>query len=202
MVIGNGVTTIEYNAFYYCSSLTNITVSAENTAYQSIDGNLYSKDGTILIQYAIGKTATEFIIPEGVTTIGSYAFYNCDGLTSVEIPDSVIEIGSSAFSNCDGLTSVVIGDGVTEIGWHAFSSCGRLTSVVIGNGVTKIGDYAFAWCWYLETIIFEDTSTWYYTTWNSDYYYESDGTQIYVTDSNKNAEYFVEDYYEYCWFKL
>ena len=55
--------------------LKEITVGENNTAYKSIDGNLYSKDGTVLIKYAVGNDAKELIIPEGVTTIGEYAIY-------------------------------------------------------------------------------------------------------------------------------
>ena len=106
VVIPDSVTSIGYRAFRYCSKLAEIKVSGNNTAYQSIDSNLYSKDGKTLIQYAIGKTATEFVIPEGVTTIGVYAFSSCDGLTSVVIGDSVTAIGYSAFSDCYSLTTV------------------------------------------------------------------------------------------------
>ncbi len=83
VVIGDSVTSIGDWAFYNCDSLTSIEVGENNTAYKSIDGNLYSKDGTVLIQYAIGKTDSEFIIPDSVTSIRRYAFYNCDSLTSV-----------------------------------------------------------------------------------------------------------------------
>ena len=76
--IGKSVKEIGYRAFssYGYSKLTNIEVDENNTEYKDIDGNLYSKDGKTLIQYAIGKTATEFSIPSSVTKIERYAFYN------------------------------------------------------------------------------------------------------------------------------
>ena len=129
VVIGDGVTSIGSYAFSGCDSLTSIEVSENNTAYKSIDGNLYSKDGTKLIQYAKGKTDSEFIIPDSVTSIGDWAFYSCDSLTSVVIGDSVTSIGWQAFSDCYSLTSVVIGGSVTSIGNYAFYSCDSLTSV-------------------------------------------------------------------------
>ena len=124
------VTSIGDGAFGYCSSLETIKVDGNNTKYKSIDGNLYSKDGKTLIQYAIGKTAVSFLIPDSVTSIGDYAFYTCYSLTRIEIPDSVASIGSSAFENCDSLTSIKIPASVTSIGSSAFSSCYTLTSII------------------------------------------------------------------------
>ena len=139
------------------SSLTSITVDDNNQNYKSIDGNLYSKDGKTLIQYAIGKTATQFTIPETVTSIGDYAFYYCDLLTSVTIGKSVKSIGDWAFRYCDKLTSIVIPDSVTSIGSSAFADCDSLTRIEIPNSVTSIGDYAFSNCKLLESIKFSGT---------------------------------------------
>lgn len=79
----DSVTGIDDYAFGYCSSLTSINVGENNQSYKAIDGNLYTKDGVTLIQYAIGKTETSFVIPDSVTSIGSYAFNGCSSLTSV-----------------------------------------------------------------------------------------------------------------------
>ena len=106
VVIGKSVTSIGYDAFYLCSRLTGIEVSAENTTYQSIDGNLYTKDGTPSIHYAIGKAETSFTIPDCVTSIGWHAFEYCRSLTNVVIGKSVTSIGYDAFLNCSSLTSV------------------------------------------------------------------------------------------------
>lgn len=69
------------------------------------------------------------VIPDSVTSIGSYAFSNCTGLTSVTIPNSVTSIGFDAFDNCTGLTNVTIPDSVTYIDFGAFRNCTGLTSV-------------------------------------------------------------------------
>lgn len=147
VTIGNSVTSIGDWAFNGCIGLTSITVDENNTIYKSIDGNLYTKDGKTLIQYAIGKEDTSFIIPDDVTSIGYSAFYNCSNkFTHISIPDGVESIGGFAFYSCDGLTSVTIPDSVTSIGNNAFIYCSGLTSVTIGNGVTSIGNYVFKYC--------------------------------------------------------
>lgn len=147
VIIPDSVISIGSYAFADCASLTNITVSDENTAYKSIDGNLYSIDGKTLIQYAVGKTDTSVIIPDGVTAIGCAAFFYCTSLTSIVIPDGVTTIGDMAFAFCNSLTSVVIPDSVTEIGYYAFCWCTNLTSIkYLGteeewNAITKGYDW-------------------------------------------------------------
>ena len=152
VTIPNSVTSIGYLAFDWCSRLTNITVDEENEHFRSIDGNLYSKDGKTLIQYAVGKKDASFTIPDSVTSIGDSAFISCDNLTSMVIPDSVTTIGEYAFGCCDNLTSVTIGNGVTTICNGAFYRCGNLTSITIPDSVTSIGAYAFSKCYSLTSV--------------------------------------------------
>lgn len=71
-----------------------------------------------------------------MTAIGSSAFKDCRGLTSITIPDGVTSIGGSAFNGCSGLTSITIPDSVTFIGFHAFWSCYNLKSVFINDIAT------------------------------------------------------------------
>ena len=106
------------------------------------------------------------VIPEvyedrRVTSIGDWAFINCNNLTSVTIPSSVTSIGHNAFSRCSGLTSVTIPEGVTSIGDMAFSGCSGLMSLTIPEGVTSIGSHAFIDCSGLTSIIVEDGNTVY-----------------------------------------
>ena len=102
---------------------------------------------------------TSVTIPDGVTSIGEGVFYSCTGLTSVTIPAGVTSIGDYAFSSCTGLTSVSIPDSVTSIGEGVFYSCTGLTSVAIPEGVTTIGDRAFSTCTGLRTVTLPKTLT-------------------------------------------
>ena len=127
IAIPDSVTSIAPSAFFGCRALISIEVATDNANYQSIDGNLYTKDGKTLIRYACGKPGTTFTVPETVASIGEHAFSGCGGLTSVTIPDSVTSIGRSAFYGCTGFESIVIPDGVESIGSYVFYYCRRLT---------------------------------------------------------------------------
>ena len=88
---------------------------------------------------------TSAVIPEGVTDLGTYAFYS-SGLTSVSLPSTLKKIPDYAFYNCDGLTSIVIPEGVTSIGYRAFNGSGNLAAVTIPDTVTSIGSGVFSGC--------------------------------------------------------
>ncbi|MGN0092429.1 MAG: leucine-rich repeat domain-containing protein [Alistipes sp.] len=105
---------------------------------QSYQGNIVSNT------YTDGKGVITFDCAQ--TTIGSSAFYNCRGLTSITMPDSITEIGYAALMYCTGLKSATIPDSVTKIGEYAFSDCTGMTSVTIPDSVTEIGNYAFENC--------------------------------------------------------
>ena len=159
VTIPDSVTSIGYSALSSCTSLTSIEVSYDNENYSSVDGVLFDKDKTKLIQYPAGSNRTIYSIPNSVISIGSDAFVGCTSLTSVTIPNSVTSIGGSAFSGCTNLTSITIPDSVTSIGSYAFEDCTSLTSVTIGNSVTSIGGSAFSGCTNLTSITIPDSVT-------------------------------------------
>ena len=105
------------------------------------------------------KTFNELQYFTGLTTIRSYAFYYCSGLTSITIPNSVTSLGRSAFYNCSSLTSVTIPNSVTSIGDYTFYKCSGLTSVTIPNSVTSIGRSAFENCSGLTSVTIPNSVT-------------------------------------------
>ena len=151
ITIPNSVTSIEAHAFARCSSLTAITVDPLNLFYSSMDGVLFDKSQTRLIECPRGK-AGSYIVPNGVTSIGRAAFKSCTSLASIAIANSVITIEDEAFASCTSLTKVLIPASVTSIGKRAFAACTSLTNVMIPNSVISIGDWAFLECTRLTSI--------------------------------------------------
>lgn len=140
------VTNIEQSAFFLCSGLTNIAVDASNPNYSSLDGVLFDKMQTTLIQYPLGLTNSSYIVPNSVTNIGEQAFDTCIGLTGVTIPNGVTTIGDYAFAYCFNLASVNIPGSVTTIGNEAFLYCTSLTGITLPNSIATLGENAFMEC--------------------------------------------------------
>lgn len=121
---GVAVTGIGYCAFYYCTSLTSVTIPDSVT---SIGDSAFSSC----------KKLTSINIPDSVTSIEEHAFGYCISLTSVTIPNSVTRIKEYAFKHCTRLTSVTIPDSVTWIGVAAFGDCTSLTGIWVSEGNPK-----------------------------------------------------------------
>ncbi len=107
--------------------------------------------------YNYKDSIQSIIIDTEVTTIGSYAFYECNKLVSVTIPDNVVTVGNSAFSKCTALINVKIGTGLTILSQGLFSSCENLNDVIISDTVTRIESSVFAKCSNLKRIVIPDS---------------------------------------------
>ena len=151
------VTDIKYDAFENCQNLKTINVSGDNMAYISVDGVLFTKDMTMIIQYPSAKNDTEFTVPASVTDISNVAFDCNTNLKAINV-----SIDNQAYTSKDGVlftkdmdellryppaksgTNYTIPKGVEYISNYAFANNINLTSVSIPYGVEIIGSYAFA----------------------------------------------------------
>ena len=167
IVIPNGVTSIESNAFRNCGSLISLTIPDSVT---NIGGGAF--ENCIALK--------SIVIPNGVTSIGGSTFSGCSSLVSLTMPDSVIDIGGWAFYNCEQLILFSIPKSIENIGYYAFSGCKMLNSIYIPKSLTstnrtfyesgikiaefeegtnKIIEGLFYGCTSLETVKMPDTIT-------------------------------------------
>jgi len=147
------VTSIGEYAFNSCTSLASITVNASNQTYTSQDGILYDKEKSNFIHIP-RRVSGAITIPSGIISIDNNAFFECASLVTVTFAaGSQLEtIGQQAFSGCTDLISITIPASVTSIGQQAFSGCTDLISITIPASVTSIGQRAFLGCTSLAAI--------------------------------------------------
>lgn len=177
VTIPNSVTTIETYAFGWCTSLRSVTIpnsvttvgvpfyGCSNLSDIKVPDHLYE---TSIFS---GTGITDITVPEGVTTVGSFAdctkltsitfpegvkaltdFSGCSSLKAIDIPDGVSVIGQSTFEGCVNLAKVTIPNSVVSLGWFAFHNCSSLTHIVIPNHVATISSGAFADCSLLANV--------------------------------------------------
>jgi glucan-binding YG repeat protein len=166
ITIPASVTTIGQSAFDDCSSLESIIVDAGNNYFISADDVLFNKAKTTLIACPPGK-AGDYIVPDGVTSIETFAFRSCAALKSVTIPGSVTVIAYQSFLSA-GLTSLTLEEGTTTIQDNAFEGCASLTSVTVPASVTYVGGNAFKDCNLTDvTLLIKSLVNWSSTAFNS-----------------------------------
>lgn len=117
------LTSIGEAAFGDCPQLADITVAAGNTAYTTVDGVLFDKAMSTLVQYPAAKDAYSYTVPEGVETIGYGAVIGASNLGEVNLPHSLVTIAPAAFLDCTGLTSISLPENVETIDEEAFAKC-------------------------------------------------------------------------------
>ena len=150
ITIPSSVTSIGNGIFRSCGSLTTISVASDNAAYTSQNGVLFNKDKTVLVAFP-SNYGKSYEIPAGVKSIAPSAFRECYRLQNLSIPEGLESIGDYAFSNC-GFTSLILPEGLKTIGSSAFQSCYNLTSINIPYGVTRVEESTFYYCSKLSSV--------------------------------------------------
>ena len=124
-------------------------------------GDMYNYDymDNLAPWNSVSNNIKNIVLPEGLTSIGEWAFYLCASVTSISIPEGVSSIGVRAFCNCSSLTSISIPNSVTSIGERAFYSCYNLASATLSTNLSKIDKYLFGQCRALAAITIPNNVT-------------------------------------------
>ena len=170
--IPKGVTQIGSGVFVGCTALTTITVDGNNENFKTIDGGLYSKDGKVLYQYAIGAKLESYVGPDGLTTVLANAFDGCKLLKTITLPNTVTTVGEKAFNSCP-ITNATVPtcaikeldknslqiidiNGGEEIEKNAFRNSAVLKRVTISGDTKIVGDSAFYNCASLRSAVLNE----------------------------------------------
>ena len=138
------------DSFWECNSLKEIVVSENSVNYETIDGILYRKSGT-LVRCPSALEISEVVVPQ-VNFISGYAFSGNPHIEKVVFSNGLKEIRRAAFRDCVNLKSVDIPDTVTRIEENVFFNCEALQSIELPSGLITLGENAFYRCYALKEI--------------------------------------------------
>lgn len=154
ITIPSSIKSIGGYAFYNCTQLKGVYISDVsswcNISFHYLEANplFYAK----CLYLDEKEISGDVVLPETVTAIPAYAFYNCDLITSITISEKVTSIGESAFFNCANIERIEIPDSVATIGKNAFCNCSSLKLITIPNAVSNIDKGLLSGCSSLESI--------------------------------------------------
>ncbi len=148
--ISDTVAQIDLNAFDGCTALAEFEVAADNKAFSSVGGVLFSADKELL-RCPVGKSA-DYTVPSGTVAIAGGAFKDCAKLESLVIPDSVTAIGKSAFENCAALKRITLPKSITKLETLTFSGCAALAEIALPDSVKTLGEKVFSGCAALKSV--------------------------------------------------
>ncbi|MBU9745772.1 leucine-rich repeat protein [Lachnospiraceae bacterium ASD3451] len=189
MMFPESIQTIKPGAFDSGSGLLNFEVNDNNLYFTTKDGVLYDKAKTTLLFYPPGRSG-DFTVPDGVTaiedrafascrlsgvnfpeglqTIGEFAFSGSRALKKTTFPDSLQTIGGRAFLDCTGLKEITFPENLQIIGESAFYDCTSLSSLdFLGDAPPIVGDYAFYNVGSTGVIYYPEGANGYMDTWKN-----------------------------------
>ncbi len=137
------VTSIGGNIVTACPNLLRIKVAEANSNYCDIDGVLFNKAKTMLLQYPAGRKG-EYVMPDGVETIASGAFMSNAALTGITFPKSLKSIGRSAFMSANGLTRVILPQALENLDMTSFFFASNIREFILPNTNLSIGSNALS----------------------------------------------------------
>ena len=144
--IPRNLTNLGSGVFSDCNNLKNITVDENNSTYSSVDGVVYSKDGTTIVQYPSGKDGESYKINDNVTNIADRAFFGASKLKSITLGNNVKTIGAYSFMHCSNLTSINIPESVKEIKYNCFGVDTSLEHIYVPATIETMGSIVFHMC--------------------------------------------------------
>lgn len=166
ITIGKNVKTIGTWAMTNNQRLQEFAVAEGNEYFTAVDGILFTKDMKTILYYPNAKGVTfskygdpqhrdsskddfvsiDYVIPEGVETISSKAFYKCYYIDHISIPDSVTRIEEKAFHRCESVKNLELPKNLEFIGKDAFAYCYGIEKITIPSTIKQIDEYAFFFC--------------------------------------------------------
>lgn len=129
VTLNDKMSSVGANPFFYAQSLVEILVPVSNPSFTSIDGALYSKDGTILYSFPYARYIEINELHPGVEIIEEQAIANINPLVSIAFPESVREIKLRGVSNSSALTHVKLGKNIKKMN-RAFMSCLNIKEII------------------------------------------------------------------------
>lgn len=169
---------VVFCAFSGCNTQDDTDIGTEGLIYYPLDNDSYAVGGgeakylseIVIPSKHLGKPVTKIAdeafvdfefssisIPNTITTIGTFAFSNCDKVKEMILPINIVDIGKSAFAGCDKLDNMNIPVGVNKIAEYMFWNCANLKNVTIKGLVSEVGDYAFSDCVNLSNIVLPES---------------------------------------------
>ena len=171
IILNEGLMTIGSGAFSNCDSIDSIDIptsvtSVGKNAFSNITTRLFHVDsisdfmsisrddrGSTRLFDINGEEIVDVVIPNDVTSIKSYCFYNCNGIKSVTLGQNVTSIGQESFRGCVSLESIILNSKLESIGMYAFRNCVLLKNVTIPDSVQNIYSGIFKGCDSLESLV-------------------------------------------------